>query len=218
MRTFIVLGIMVSLFFSGYSFSQIDSSGEVEKLVVGLESASRIQRVNAAKVISRSSFQDTKLYKKIAVIIENGYMLPYEKDRADEIAWMCKALAASGNTSYRELLNTVAQNSPSIKIKRYARTSSESIEYYSERSKILNKSNNFDEDLTSEENRLLNMLRSDDLTLKRDAAKIITRNMDKNDKVFIVVAETLKSMAETYQRSSLSVDTMSWLCKALSSS
>jgi hypothetical protein len=218
MRKFIALGIIVSLFLPGYGFAQPDSSGEIGRMIAGLESSSRKQRVNAAKVISRSGFQDQELYKKVAEIIENGYMLPYEKDRADEIAWMCKALAASGDISYRALLEEVAQNSPSVNIKRHARKSSESIEYYAERSKILNKSSNLDEGLTPEDNRLVNMLRSGDVTLQRDAAKTITRKLDIDDKVFAVVAETLKSMAETYRSDNFSIDTMAWLCKALGAS
>ncbi len=217
MKWIITLGVITSLIWSGSCFAQVDRSAELAKLLAGIESASRIQRVDAAKVVSRSGLQGDELYEKIAEIIEAGYKLPYEKDLADEMAWMCKALAASGDPKYRQLLAEVAQNSPSIKIKKYAKQSAELLDVYAERSKVLNKTDSWDEDLTAEENRLVNMLRSDDTALKRDAAKIIVRSAV-NGKVYSVVASALNEMSETYRNDNLSVDTMAWLCKALATS
>jgi hypothetical protein len=218
MKWIVALGIIISLISSGHSLAQTDQSDEVEKLLAGIESTSQTHRINAAKTISISGLQDHGLYEKIAEIIKAGYKLPYERDHAEEMAWMCKALAASGDPKYRQLLDEVSQNSPSSKVRRHAKQSAKLIEQYAERNKVLNKSDSWDEELTDEENRLVNMLRSDDVSLRRDAAKIIVGNVKTNEKVFPAVASTLKDMSETFRSDSLSVDTMAWLCKALAAS
>ncbi|NOQ50979.1 MAG: hypothetical protein GQ578_02005 [Desulfuromonadaceae bacterium] len=214
----VVLMVFLGLLLSGYGFAQLDRSAEVSKLIAGLESASRVQRVNSAKVISRSGLQDQALYLKIADLLKAGYTHEYEKNHTDEMSWMCKALAASGNPQFRELLDEIAAKSPSVKLKRYAKQSSELIDDYAQRSQILNATDAWDEELSAEENRLVNMLKSDDIGLRRDAAKIIVRNVDNDEKVFAAVAFALSGMSKDFHSYSQYVDTMSWLCKALAAS
>lgn len=217
MGKIVVWGVLICLLTSP-CWAQSDRSDDVTQLLAGIESASQVQRVNAAKVISRSGLQDQKLYQKVAEILRAGYTQEYEKDHADEMAWMCKALAASGDLQYRVLLDEVGQKSPSVKLQRYAKQSSEMIEQYAQRSKVLNATDSWDDQLSAEENRLINMLTSEDVKLRRDAAKIIVRNVKTDEKVFVSASLTLKNMSEEVRSDSLSIDTMAWLCKALAAS
>lgn len=218
MKRIIALGVLFGLLLSGTCFAQPDRSAEVQKLLAEIESSSQTQRINAAKVISRSGLRDQGLYQKIAEILSAGYGQDYGTDHIDEMAWLCKALAASGDLQYRTLLDEVAQNSPSVKLQKYARQSSELIEQYAQRSQVLNATDSWDEQLSAEDNRLVNMLNSTDVALKRDAAKIIVRTVTNDKKVFAAVASTLKAMVDESSYDSLSVDTMAWLCKALAAS
>jgi hypothetical protein len=218
MKFIIVAGVLSGLLLSGPCLAQSDRSNEVQQLQAGIESISRVQRVNAAKIISRSGLQDQVLYQKISEILKKGYTRKYEKDLSDEMSWMCKALAASGDLQHKDLLNEIAQKAPSTKLQRYARQSSELIEQYAERSKVLNSADSWDDQLSGEENRLVNMLKSNDVTLKRDAAKIIVRNFKTDEKVFGAVASALKELSEKAKSDSVSIDTMAWLCKALAAS
>lgn len=217
MSRIIMWGVVCCLLLASPALGQPGRGGEIAQLQVGIDSPLRAERVNAAKIISRSGLQAPELYAKIAALLKEGYPLPYEKDRTDEMAWLCKALAASGDAQYRPLLNEVASQSPSDKLRRYAKQSVELFEQYAQRKDILNTTENWDDSLNAEENRLLNMLQSSDLNLRRDAAKIISRN-GVDAKVFAVVAQTLKNMAESFKNDNLSVDTMAWLCKALAAS
>jgi len=214
MKRIIMWGIVCSLLLAT---PETGRSTEIVQLQAGIESSLRAQRVNAAKIISRSGLQAPEIYAKIASLLKEGYPLPYEKDRTDEMAWLCKALAASGDTQYRQLLSEIASQAPSDKLRRYAKQSIELFEQYTRRKEILNTTENWDSSLSSEDNRLLNMMQSTDLKLRRDAAKTISRN-GVDSKVFAVVAKTLKTMAESFKSDSLSVDTMAWLCKALAAS
>lgn len=220
MNRIVVLGVLLGLLLSGYGFAQSDRSEEVRRLMVGLESASRVQRINSAKIISRSGLQDQALYLTIADLLKAGYTREYEKDHADEMSWMCKALAASGEPQYRELLDEIVAKSPSLKLKRYAKQSSELIDHYAQRSKILNATDAWDEELSAEENRFVSMLKSDDIGLRRDAAKVIVRNLENDEKVFTAAASALSDMSKDLHSHSNNqyVDTMSWLCKALAAS
>lgn len=219
MKKILFFVVMVSgLVLPAYCFAQPDRSEEVAGLLAGIESVSQSQRVNAAKIIFRSGLQDVALYRSIASILKDGYTQPFEKDHADEMAWMCKALAASGDMQYRSLLDEIAKKAPSVKIQRYAKQSSALLDQYAQRSKILNATDNWDSDLSAEDNRLISMLQSDDFGLRRDAAKMIVRNVNTDAKVFAATATTLRQMAESIQQKTIYVDTLAWLCKALAAS
>ena len=235
----VVLVVCLGFLLPGCLFAQPDRKDEVSRLMVGLESASQVQRVKSAKVISRSGLQDQGLYVKVADLLSAGYMQKYEKEHADEMSWMCKALAASGDQQYRELLDEVATKAPSIKEKKYAKESLKMIDTYAKKNKIMNSTEGDDQNLSAKQNRLINMLRSDDIGLRRDAAKDIVRNYESDEKVFSAAATALSDMSKDFHSedrpadavdiynqhsfdtpkgphlSSLQVDTMAWICKAL---
>lgn len=213
-----VLLAVIYLLLSGSVFAQPGRSEEARKLIAGLESASQTQRINTAKVISRSGLTDQALYRKIADLLKAGYSRQYEKDHADEMSWLCKALAASGDLQYRELLDEVATKSPSLKLQRYARQSSELIDQYAQRSQILNATDAWDAELSAEENRLVSMLKSEDIGLRKDAAKTMVRALGTSEKVFAAAASALSGMSNAPLSAKSDVDTMAWLCKALAAS
>jgi hypothetical protein len=237
-RIFVLVVCLGSLL-PAYLFAQPDRSDEVSQLTEGLESASQVQRVNSAKVITRSGLQDQDLYVKVADLLRAGYMQKYEKEHADEMSWMCKALASSGDQQYRTLLDEVATKSPSTKVKKYAKESSRLIDTYAKKNAIMNSAEDGDQSLSAEQNRLINMLRSDDIGLRRDAAKGIVRNHENDEKVFNAAATALSDMSKDFHSddksvdavdiynqhlfdtpngpllSSLQIDTMAWICKAL---
>jgi len=201
-----------------FGFAQADRSMEVAKLMKGLESPSQAQRINAAKLITNSGLQDRGLYQLVAELIKASYLQEHEKYQTDEISWLCKALAASGDTQYAALLKTVSIDAPSSKLRHYAEQSLQMIEEYAKRSQIINQTGDWDDELNAEENRLINMLRSDNLTLRRDSAKILTREFGIDRKVYAVAADALQAMATRTSSSILYTDTVAWLCKALAAS
>jgi hypothetical protein len=214
----IFFGILFCLLFSGAFFAQADRSAEVDSLLARLASSSSVERVNAAKIITRAGLADQRLYAKVATLLQEGYATGTDADHIDEMAWLCKALAASGNTEYRPLLEEVAANAPSDKLKRYAEQSNGLIEDYAKRSQVLNDTERWDKSLSAEENRLFNMLGSDDLKLRRDAARMMARRGKADPKVFDAAAAALTGMAKNIRDESLYIDTMAWLCNALAAS
>lgn len=218
MKRILVLLVLFGALLPGFGFAQQDRSAEISSLLKGLDSTSQRQRVDAAKIISRSGLQDQALYEKIAELLKTGYRQPFEKDHTDEMAWLCKALAASGDSQYRPLLEEVAESAPSTKLQRYARQSTELLETYAQRSQILNATEGWDPELSAEENRIVGMLKADDTGLKKEAAKMLVRQSNSKEKVFDAAAAALLQMSQNFSGDSAYVDSMAWLCKALAAS
>ena len=217
-RRIVVLGIVFCLLLFGAGFAQTNRSAEVEVLMTGLDSPSSSTRINASKVISRSGLTDQELYTKVATLLKDGYAARKDADHIDEMAWLCKALAASGDSQYRPLFEEIVAKTPSTKLKRYAKQSHALIEEYAQRSWILNRTETWDESLSAADNRLVNMLNSDNLALQRDAAKILVRSIKTDEKVFDAAAAALTTMAAENHPKSTYADTMAWLCKSLAAS
>lgn len=218
MRMIVVFGVIWGVLLSSFGFAQPDRTEEISRLIAGIESTSWVRRVDTAKKIARSELQDQLLYQKIADLLKVGYRQKPENNHTDEMAWMCKALAASGDPAYRGLLDEIAANAPSAKLRKYAEQSSGLIDRYAQRRKILSTTDDWDDDLSTTENKLISMLKSDDIDLRRDAARTIVRTFTVHEKVYSITAATLTDMSTNFQSNNLYVDTMAWLCKALAAS
>lgn len=199
------------------SFASEDRSDEVNQYISRLESQSRQTRINALKVITRSNLTDPRLFNVIRDKLLEGYELEtYNTDHVDEMAWLCKALASSGLSDYKETLKTVSENAYSMKLKGYANQSLELVDDYATKNQVVTDTAHFDESLSPEINRYISMLKSDDLRLKKDAAKMIYRSDLSETKLFDAISDEL---LEGYKANGAdNIDTMAWFCKALGSS
>jgi hypothetical protein len=214
----VATGLFLSLALACSGFSEGTRAAEVEKLMNGLSSAGSGKRIQTAKVITQSGIEDQALYEKIAALLTAGYKKVSDPDHVDEMSWLCKALSASGDPKYTALLQEIAKGSSSTKLKHYAEQSIDMIEEYAARIQILQSTETWNDNLSIEENRLLNMLNADNIQLKKDAAKIIVRSIQVDEKVYEVVGAELLGMLANSRLSSQEVDTMAWLCKALAAS
>lgn len=197
-----------------------DRSNEVNQYMAMLESTSLTTRIDAAKQISRSGLTDLKLFNYIKDELLRKYALnPNNADHIDEMAWLCKALAASGNSEYIPVLKTVVSTTTSDKLKRYAKQSIDLVSVYAVRSQTMANENQLYPNFSPEMNRYINMLRSDDFGMKREAAKTIYRNHYTEEKLFDVIRdELLKGYSQISGNSKQDVDALAWMCKALASS
>ena len=214
----ILWGLSLLLMLAGVAFGQVDRSGEVAALMKGLESTSRSARIDAAKRITQAGLTDGALYDRVAALLQAGYGEAVEAHAVDEMAWLCKALAASGDARHQPLLEEVATQAPNVKLQKYARQSIDSFAEYQERIRVLNTTSGWNAALTAEENRLVGMLGAENAELKRDAAKTIVRDSPVAEAVYDAAASALSGMLAAGNLDNLSVDTMAWLCKALGAS
>jgi hypothetical protein len=214
-RWVVLIVVLPCLVMTGNAFCQVDRSEEFAAVMKGLSSASSAQRVNSAKLITKAGIVDAALYEKVATLLKAGYAQEPEPVHVDEMAWLCKALAASGDLQYWDLLDGIAKGAPSPKLQHYAEQSRDMIGEYARRSRVLNDTRNWDTELSDEENQLVNMLQSKDLHLNKDAAKTIVRNLPAQEKVYSEVEARLLGILAAGKSGVQEVDTMAWLCKAL---
>jgi hypothetical protein len=217
--SFFALGALFCLLLAGNGYCQVDRSEEVKSFMAGLSSGSSSQRINTAKRITRSGVVDKDLYDKVAKLLKEGYMDAYESNHVDEMSWLCKALASSGDPQYKALLTEVAENATDSKLQYYARQSIGLIAEYGDRSRTLNSNILLNSEFNNEENRLAHMLKSEIVAMKRDAAKIIVRSSIIHNDVYHIAAAELENMLTAGSQSEhIYIDTMGWLCKALAAS
>jgi len=217
-QTFFFLGIM-GILLSGLPVEASDRMAEVNKFTTMLESDSLKTRIDAAKRITRSGLTDPGLFNMIQEKLLTGSAHIGNSKHVDEMSWMCKALASSGNMEYLETLTNIGTTSTSEKLKRYAKQSAEQLSVHAERNRLLADETNMDTSLSPEVNRYIIMLKSNDPVLKRDAAKSIYRSHFTEEKLYDVVSdELLKGYPLTSSNDRNYTDSMAWMCKALGAS
>jgi hypothetical protein len=209
------VGLFLVLSLAGSGFAGINGPEEVEKLKEALASGSSVQRTQIAKIITNAGIEDQGLYEKIAALLRDGYPKGFESDHVDEMSWLCKALAASGDPRYKALLQEIAEKAPSFKLQHYAKESKHLIGEYADRMRIMNSTETWDDNLNHEENRLANMLKSDNIQLKKDAAKTVVRSIMVHKKIFEIIDVELLGMQGNKRTRGEDIDTMAWMCKAL---
>jgi hypothetical protein len=98
------------------------------KYVNLLRSGNPRNKADAGKLIVREGIKDTAVLDVAEAELLKGYLSSGD-DRAavDAMAWLCKALGASGNGKYRATLQTVAAKAPHSKLQKHARQSLEQL-------------------------------------------------------------------------------------------
>ncbi len=76
-------------------------------------------RINALKSLERSPTDDIEVYDFLNTKLMDSYMAEGDRNQFDELAWICKTLAASGLDKYEPSLVKVVENSNSSKVKRH---------------------------------------------------------------------------------------------------
>lgn len=209
------LGLLMMLFV-GSGVAAENQTKDVKSLINDFNSPSVDSRINAAKIVARSSFDSPELFKTIQSLLAKDYNSSTDSEHVDEMSWLCKALSSSGDQRYAVLLQEVANKADHQKLRKYARQSIEQIDENAKRQEVINAKSNWNAKLTDQENRLINMLNSGDPATVRDAAKTIYRSKVLDSAVYDDIEKNILTMLPNVSGSPLYSDTVAWLCKALS--
>ena len=95
----------------------LDPSGQryVDQLVQGGPLSIR----EAAQSIYHSGYRDTETLDVAAEVLLQKYRSAADNTTSDALAWVCKALASSGNGRYKPVLDEVVSNSNNRKLDRH---------------------------------------------------------------------------------------------------
>ncbi|MBW6511225.1 MAG: hypothetical protein K0A93_03780 [Desulfuromonadaceae bacterium] len=183
-----------------------------------LQSSNVFVRIEAAKLIEGHFLVDPAVFPVVRERLRQSVQdETYSKEQRDEIGWLCKALASSGDAAYATTLQDIAAASKVKKIRLYAEQSLATIPDFAVRNVRLLEIPG-DPTLSFEDNRLLRMLRSGDPALLRNAAKRISRRVETPAVLYQAVAAALEANLNNRGRELLRLDSTGWLCKALGAS
>jgi hypothetical protein len=97
---------------------------EIEYYLKQLSSSEISERISFLKTIFKKEITDNKIFSVINKMLAGKNVqedIPYIE--ADEISWLCKALASSGRIEYRDTIAKVYESATNKKIKGYAKES-----------------------------------------------------------------------------------------------
>lgn len=100
------------------------ASAEVKRYASMFQSTSSVNIRNAAKNLYYRHSDNAYLASEAERCLLNNYTLkPRDNMHVDAMAWLCKALARTGDSRFVETLTKVAETAPSRKVKKYAQQS-----------------------------------------------------------------------------------------------
>lgn len=215
----LICTLTILFLLSAETFGSYDRNDEVKAFINQLNSSDISVRIDAAKNITKSAIINSHLYDEIEKkLIDLVKINPSGLGYIDEISWLCKALASSGDRQYQSTILEIIENTSNSKIKYYATQSYLSFDEYKKRNDIINDTSLYDKTLSPEENRIANMLRSDKVSIKHDGAKIISREKNISNKMYEIINKVLIENYSKNLRVSEHVDAMALLCKSLATS
>jgi len=145
--------------------------------------------------------------------------LPQAVDNAsiDYSAWLLKGLAYSGDERYLQTFNEIISGDYPGKLKKYAKKSIPTLKQYQSWTPILSDTSQYETSQTREVNVIANALRSDELELKRYAAKrMINRSMHSPYLLSVLDSELKEPRLLKHEK--LAINTYAYMAKALASS
>ncbi|ODS23619.1 hypothetical protein AB835_07855 [Candidatus Endobugula sertula] len=148
-----------------------------------------------------------------------SYLSKGNKEDIDYLSWLAKALSFSGQKKYSPTLLEIANNkSVAKKLRKYAKISIPVLENYTHWNNIIINDEQWDDNLSINNNRFSLMIRSDEFHLNRLAAKRIHyQHIYKLELLDLIEQKLVKHYQSTYN-SKLFINSFAWMTKALAGS
>jgi len=196
-----------------------------DQYLKALRTANPAARIVVAKKITHSYIENKEIFAEIEKQLLAGYQKCDDPVFLDLMSWYCKDLASSGDDKYRPTLQKVARETPCPKLQGYARKSLETFLFNRERNQHLADAKKLEKKgIDPNSARIAALLKSGDLKLQRDGAKMLIRSIHADLRLYDLVEDILEkyiaspAFKSTTGGSELEVDTMAWMCRALPAS
>lgn len=183
--------VIVFFFVAAQLLSNVDNRvcAETENYLSALRSPEYKTRLQALKSLERSPSDDMEVYELISTNLVNGYAAGGDGRQIDEMAWMCKTLAASGLDQYEPSLAKVVEGTDNSKLKRYCSDSLAAIKTNKEALQLL--SGEPIAGYSAEMSRNIRMLQSGRSSWMKTAVQNIEKSGERNEQVFDMVRDVL---------------------------
>ncbi len=171
---------------------------------------------DAVDTLEWKGLSDTRLFDIIEQRLQTDFVVGnYDKMEKNRVARYMRALGYSGQQKYAATLQRYVRDPV---YGRYAEGALKDLPIYQKWNPIISGRFSFDPKYSDDTNRILNMLRSDDIFLQRIGAKRVYFTTQDKD-VFDVLASLVSGrLKQSNYGDRESQDTFAWLVKALGSS
>ena len=171
----------------------------------------------ALESLMLSGLNDPSLFDMVEAKLNASLPLATKKHPIEYSSWLAKGLGYSGNEKYRASLQAIVNGDYHRKLQKYAQEGLNNIDQFAIWNPILNDQSQYDAMQPQQLNVLANALASNDLELKRMAAKHIAAKRVYAEFILEKLASQLTSL-DLLKQDKLSIDTYAWIAKALASS
>lgn len=203
----VAFGLMASL-------AQADNATLVAKYKRIFSNEPPVNQIEAARQLEWLGLSDTGVFDIVEQNLLRSYQDPV-KERADYASWMAKSLGFSGQAKYTETLNTVAKSAVHKNTKRHASQAIDNLPRYAELNKIISQPQRAGVD--PEINGFINMLRSNNLDLKRIAAKRVYHARLRDSTLLAELEKSAKAGYTGPIADKNEADAVAWQLQALAS-
>ena len=215
---------ILALFFTLVSLSTVVSAlpasveDELQRHIKVFEGDDTFRQKQVTQTLEWSGLNQASLFDLIEAKLTAQYKTNKNRQDADYLSWMAKALAFSGNEKYRSTLEAVANDAASNKLKRYAKSAQEDLSKHQRLNPIILDESRWDDSQSADMNRFRIMIQSDELELKRMAAKRVHYDHMYDTELLDLFEAQLKANFKSNSSDHLFVDTWAWVCKAIAGS
>lgn len=178
----------------------------------------RTEQIKAAGSLEWAGLSDPVLFDLVKAKLDQVGPTAKSKGEIDYASWLLKALAFSGNEQYRAVLEEYSEKPFHKKLRKYAKQGQVALTQHSHWNPVISNPEHFDAAQSLKVNRLANMLRSDQMELKRIAAKRIHFEHLYDPYLLALLAERLQQEVPEMAGDKLTIDTYAWMAKALAGS
>ncbi|MGE5385555.1 MAG: hypothetical protein ACM3SV_06675 [Betaproteobacteria bacterium] len=181
---------------------------------VGIFNGDPEQHVQAAETLAYAGLSDMRVFDLIeSQLLKIEKALPSDRPGKSRMAHYIRALGFSGQAKY---ITTIERFRADMDYERYVRTALADSPNYRKWNPVISDRATFDPKLSDDVNRVLNMLKSNDLEMKRLGAKrVYFANRDE-----VLLEQLAKDLTANYrlpQADKEQADCVAWLAKGLGS-
>ena len=214
LKTLTVIGLLFSAI-----FAQAAQPSPLTQRYIDVFSgnASEQAQRNALNQLQWSGLSDPRLFD----LLEQKLLELYPGARgndADLASWYAKSLGTSGLDKYRTTLQGIIDSNANSKIRKYAREGLDNLDRYANWNPIISSPDGVDPDKPEQTNAFVNMLRSGDWSLQNMAAKRIYSDKVYDPYLLDVLDAEIRALYSVDYQANLQIQTVAWMCRALSSS
>ncbi len=211
----IILAFFIGLVWANLSWAEANhSENELQEFIKIYEDRSTSVPKRIIDKLEFSGISDAKLYD----IIEKRLLDEYQSGNAEDVSWLAKTLAYSGQEKYKKTLTQVLDTVRNPKVQKHVRKALERLPLYRVWNVDIKKDT---EELSGDvlyRKRTINMVNSGNSHLTMIGAKRIWFHHP-TDKLFVSAAkDKLLSSLKVSELSRRDVDALGWLCKVLGKS